>query len=82
MKFLVKIRDIHKFEKKISIAICLFDYWNNEKYLIYVSKNVVKKHADLLLIGEKDKRRDAFIKYFSTFMYDDRLHRGWKQKND
>ena len=55
MKFLVKIRDIHKFEKKNSIAICLFDYRNNEKYLIYVSKNVAKKHADLLLIGEKDK---------------------------
>ena len=75
MKFLVKIREIHKFEKKISIAICHFDYRNNEKYLIYVSKNV-KKHADLLLIGEKDKRRDTFFKYFSTFMYDDRLHRG------
>ena len=44
-------------------------------------KMLRKKHADLLLIGEKDKWRDVFIKDFSTFMYDDRLHRGRKQKN-
>ena len=32
-------------------------------------KNVVKKHIDLLLIGNEDKRNYVLIKDFSTFMY-------------
>ena len=32
MKFLVKIRDIHKIEKKNSIGISVFGYENKEKY--------------------------------------------------
>ena len=44
MKFPVKIRDIHKFEKTYSISISVFGYENKEKHPIYVSKNVVKKN--------------------------------------
>ena len=39
IKFPVKIRDIHKIEKKSSIAISIFGYQNKENYQIYVSKN-------------------------------------------
>ena len=55
IKFPVKIRDIHKIEKKNSISISIFVYENKAKYPIYVSKQCCEeKHVDLLLIeGEK-----------------------------
>ena len=36
IKFLVKIRDIHKIEKKNSISNSVFGYENKEKYPMYV----------------------------------------------
>ena len=55
IKFPVKIRDIHKIEKKnsIGISISVFSYENKEKYPIYVCCE--EKHVYLLLIGEKEK---------------------------
>ena len=51
IKFLVKIRDIHKIEKKNSIDSSVFGYENKEKHAVYVSKKCCKeKHVDLLLI--------------------------------
>ena len=53
----VKIRDIHKIEKKNSIGISVFGYENKEKYPIYVSKQCCEeKHVNLLMIerGEKN----------------------------
>ena len=42
-------------------------------------KNVVKKkHVDLLLIGEEDKRHYVLIKDFNPFKYDYILHWGRK----
>ena len=38
IKFSVKIRDIHKTERKNSISISVFGYENKEKHPIYVSK--------------------------------------------
>ena len=56
IKFPVKIRDIHKIEKKNSIGISVFGYENKVKYPIYVSKKCCEdKHVDLLLIGEERK---------------------------
>ena len=56
IKFPLKIRDIHKIEKKNSIGINVFSYENKEKYPIYVSKKCCEeKHVDLLLIGEGEK---------------------------
>ena len=57
IKFPVKIRDIHKIEKKKSIDISsLVMKINKEKYPSYVSKKCCKeKHIDLLLIGEGEK---------------------------
>ena len=52
IKFPVKIRDIHKIEKKDSISISVFGYENP----IDVSKQCFEeKHVDLLLIGEGEK---------------------------
>ena len=52
IKFPVKTRDVHKFEKKNSVGICVFGYGNKVKYTIYVSKKCYEnKHVDLLLIG-------------------------------
>ena len=57
MKFPVKIRDIHKIEKKNSIGITVFGYENKEKYPIYVLKKCCEeKHVDALLIGEGEKK--------------------------
>ena len=38
IKVLVKMRDIHKIEKKNSIGISIYGYENKEKHPIYVSK--------------------------------------------
>ena len=51
MKFPVKIRGIHKIEKKKkkSIGIIVFGFENKVKYPIYVSKNFCEElHVDLL----------------------------------
>ena len=56
INFPVKIRDIQKIEKKNSIEISVFGYENKENYPLYVSKNIFKKHFDLLLIEGKDKK--------------------------
>ena len=80
IKFPVKIRDIHKIEKKKknSIDISVFGYERNEKYPINVSKKCCKeKHVDLLLIGEGE-RNTVLINDFNRFMYDHLLHRGRK----
>ena len=62
-KFPVKIRDIHKIEKNISICISVFGYENKEKHLIYVSKKCYEdNHVDLLLIGEEGKRHYVLSK--------------------
>ena len=49
-----------------------------KKYLLYTSKNAIKKHLDLLLLEEKDKNYCAIIKDFNTFMHNHTLHRGRK----
>ena len=78
-KLSVKIRDIHKIEKKSSISISPFNNENKEKHLIYVWKKYCEEnHVDLLLIGEEGKRYYALIKDFNTFMFDHTLHRGRK----
>ena len=54
IKFPVKIRDIHKIEKKNSISISVCGNENKEKHPIYVSKKCCEeKHVDLLLIGKE-----------------------------
>ena len=54
----VKIRNIHKIEKKTSIGFSAFGYKNKEKHRIYMSKKCCEeKHVDSLLIGEEDKRQ-------------------------
>ena len=77
IKFPVKVRHIHKIEKKNSIGISVFGYENKEKHSIYVSKKCYEeKHVDLLLIKKEGRRHYVHIKDFNTFMYDHTLHRG------
>ena len=78
LKFLVKIRDIHKIERKNCISTSVFGYGNKQNYPIFVSRNTFKNHVDLLLTGEEGKGHYFLIKDFSTFMYDHTLHRGRK----
>ena len=76
INFPVKIRDIHKIEKKNSIGINVFGSENIEKHPIYVSKKICEeKHVDLLLIGEEGKRHYFLIRDLNSFMYDHTLHR-------
>ena len=77
LKFPVKIRDIHKIEKKNSIGISVFGYGNKEKRPIYVSKQCCEeKHVDLLLIREGEKTLYSYQRF--QYMYDHSLHRGRK----
>ena len=82
IKFTVKVRDIHKIEKKKkrnSIGISVFGSGNSEKHPIYVSKKCCEeKHVDLLLIGEEGNRHYVLIKNSHSFMYDHTLHCGKK----
>ena len=79
IKFLIKTRDIHERKTKNCIGISIFDYGNKEKYPIYLSKNISKRHVDILLIGEEGKRDYILIKDFNSFMYDHILHWGRKR---
>ena len=66
LKLPVKTRDIYKIEKTNSISISVFDYKNQKRDPIYVSKKCCeKKHVDLLLMGQ---RHDVLIKDFNTFI--------------
>ena len=77
IKFPVKIRDIHKIEKKNSIGISVFGYEHKAKHPIYVSKKCCEdKHVDLLLRGEGVKKHYVLMKDFNPFMYD---HASWKK---
>ena len=79
IKFPVKVRDIHKIEKKNPIDISVFGYENKEKHSIYVSKKYCEeKHSNLLLIGEEGKRHYVLVKDSNTFRYDHTLHSGRK----
>ena len=74
--FSVKVRDIHKIEKRNSINISVFGYENKQKHPIYISKKCCEeKHVDLLLIAEEGKRHYRLIKDFNSFMYNHTLHR-------
>ena len=75
IKLPVKIRDIHKIEKRNSIATSAFHH-ENKKYPIYVPKKIFEeKHVDLSLI-EKYKRHYVLINDFNTVIYDHTLHCG------
>ena len=71
----VKVREIHKIEKKNSIIISVSGYEIKEKYPIFISKKCCEeKLVGLLLIGEKGRRHYVIIKNFNTFMYTHTLH--------
>ena len=77
IKVPVKVRDIHKIEKKNSSGINVFGYENKEKHPIYVWKKCCEEsHVVLLLIGKEGKRHYVLIKDFNIFMYDHSLDRG------
>ena len=57
IKFPVKVREIHKIEKKNSIVISVFGNGNKETYPICVSKkSCEEKRVELLLIGKEVKK--------------------------
>ena len=66
IKFPIKIRDIHKIEKKnYSIGISILGYENKKSIHLMWQKNTFKKYV--------------LIKDFKTLMYDHTLHCGRKQ---
>ena len=79
IKFPVKVRNIHKIEKKNSVGISVFSYENKEKHPIYVSKKCFEeKHVDLLQVDKKDKKHYVLIKNFNTILYNHFLDHGKK----
>ena len=67
IKFLIKIRDIHKIKKKNCISISIFGYKSKEK-TSKLTKKYFKRHTDLLLIVDEGKRHYILIKDFKIFM--------------
>ena len=79
IKFPVKIRDIHKIEKKNYITISVFGYENKKSIQsMYQRKPCEENHADLLLIGDEGKRHYLLMKDFNAFMHDYTLYFGRK----
>ena len=75
IKFPIKVRDIHKIEKKNSISINVFGYQIKEKHPIHVSKiRCEEKDVGLLLVEEKGKINYVLIKDFNRFIYKHTLH--------
>ena len=74
IKFLVKIKDIHKIVKKSSIGISIFGYENKEKYQICVKKMLLRQTCWFII--SRRKKHYVLIKDFNTFMYDNTLHSG------
>ena len=62
IKFSVKIRDIHKIEKKNSIGISIFGYENNEKHQIYVLKKMLWRKTWWFIINKR-KRKGSLRSY-------------------
>ena len=79
IKIPVKVRDVHKIDRKSATGISVFGYEDKEKYPIYMSKKFREdKHVNLLFIDEGQKKHDVHIKDFNTVMYDHTLYHGRK----
>ena len=74
INFSIKIRDIYKIEKKNCISISVFGYEKRQKFAIYVSKNTLKRHVDLLLTEQGGQPYYLLINNFSSFMFNQILH--------
>ena len=75
IKFPVKVRDIHKIEKKNSICISVSGYENKEKKFILCIKEILwRKTRRLIINSRRRKKHCVLIKDFYTFMYDYSLH--------
>ena len=53
IKFPVKVRNIHKIEKKNSFSISVFTYENEKKHPIYVSKKYCEEKPTEGIVEEK-----------------------------
>ena len=60
-KFPVKIRDIHKIEKKNSINISIFGDQQKVKYPTYMSKTIVK--INMLIFFDKRRKQKTVCSY-------------------
>ena len=59
--FPLKIRDIHKVEKKSASALVAFGFENKENVSILISKNTFRKHVDLFLTEGKGQFQYVLI---------------------
>ena len=64
--------------EKNCISISVFGYEDMEKFPVFVSKNTFKRHVDLLLIEEEGQSLYVLVKDFSTFIYNQTIHRDRK----
>ena len=60
--FSVKVRDIHKIEKRNSINISVFGYENKEKHPIYVSKKTLWRKTCWFVINRR-RRKETLTSY-------------------
>ena len=67
--FFVCQKRIHNYATKQKISIIPFAYKNKYVYLMQTSKERFKQHMDLLLLVNKNKSCNVYIKDFHRFIY-------------
>ena len=58
-----KLETFTKLRKQHCISISVFSQDNREKHKIHTSKNTFKRHADLLLVENKDKSHYVLLEH-------------------
>ena len=66
IKFLVKIKDIHKVQKKNCISISVLGFENEKKFPICISKKYLKKKANLTMSLSKILAHSCTIKHYTV----------------
>ena len=69
IEFPVSQKQYNKIEKQNNININVFGYEDKQPFPIYVSKEKLKDHMDLLLVTENEKQHYVYIKDFNRFMF-------------
>ena len=67
----VAVKDVPKFEKQNDISVNVFGY-EDGYYCLYISKDQMESHVNLLLLEDKGKTHYCLIKNLNGMMY---IHR-------
>ena len=70
----VAVKDVPKFEKQNDIFVNVFGY-KNGYYPLYISKDQMERHVNLLLLEDKGKTHYCLIKNLNGMLYSQTKHK-------